>query len=94
MKLTLDQLKVDSYSTQICETELTEIKGGSWFFCSCAAAKPAMNYHPYEAPGGGAGSRRRWSSATRCSATARAGLHTEPVHRRGVPRRRCSAPRW
>ena len=56
MRLTLDQLKVDSYSTQICETELTEIKGGSWVFCSCAAAKPAMNYHPYEAPGGGAGS--------------------------------------
>ena len=29
MKLTLDQLQVDSYATQISNQELTEVKGGS-----------------------------------------------------------------
>ena len=60
MKLTLDQLKVDSYSTQICENELTEVKGGSWFFCSCAAAKEAIYQGNIDSGGsggsGGAGS--------------------------------------
>ncbi len=39
MKLTLDQLKVDSYSTQICENELTEVKGGTSLICFRALAK-------------------------------------------------------
>lgn len=29
MKLTLDQLKVDSYANQVSENELTEVKGGT-----------------------------------------------------------------
>lgn len=29
MKLTLDQLKVDSYANQVSESELTEVKGGT-----------------------------------------------------------------
>ena len=33
MKMTLDQLKVDSYATQVSENELTEIKGGTAWFC-------------------------------------------------------------
>ncbi|WP_422090370.1 hypothetical protein [Tenacibaculum ovolyticum] len=33
MKMTLDQLRVDSYATQVNESELTEIKGGTWIFC-------------------------------------------------------------
>jgi hypothetical protein len=28
MKMTLDELRVDSYSTQFSETELTQLKGG------------------------------------------------------------------
>lgn len=33
MKLTLDQLRVDSYATQASEQELTEIKGGTSLYC-------------------------------------------------------------
>jgi len=33
MKMTLDQLRVDSYATQVSETELTEVKGGTWLQC-------------------------------------------------------------
>lgn len=40
MKLNLNQLTVDSYSTQVSENELTEIKGGSFLICSCASLKP------------------------------------------------------
>lgn len=36
MKMTLDQLRVDSYATQVSETELTEIKGGTWVLCAFA----------------------------------------------------------
>lgn len=34
MKPTLDDLKVESYSTQISEKELTEIKGGTTYYCA------------------------------------------------------------
>ncbi|MBD3907109.1 hypothetical protein NAL32_21640 [Chryseobacterium sp. Ch-15] len=34
MKLTLDQLRVDSYATQLSETELTEVKGGTTPGCA------------------------------------------------------------
>jgi len=37
MKLTLDQLRVDSYATQISETELTEVKGGTTPICADVA---------------------------------------------------------
>ena len=48
MKLTLDQLKVDSYSTQICENELTEVKGGSGWICVVAALfGAAAQVHDY-----------------------------------------------
>ena len=33
MKLTLDQLRVDSYATQVSENELTEVKGGTTPVC-------------------------------------------------------------
>lgn len=33
MKMTLDQLRVDSYATKVNENELTEIKGGSTWIC-------------------------------------------------------------
>lgn len=33
MKPTLDELKVESYSTQVSEKELTEIKGGTTYWC-------------------------------------------------------------
>lgn len=33
MKLTLDQLKVDSYASQVSENELTEVKGGTSPVC-------------------------------------------------------------
>lgn len=36
MKLTLEELRVDSYSTQVSETELTETKGGVWTTPVCA----------------------------------------------------------
>jgi len=39
MKMTLNQLKVESYSSQVSESELTEIKGGTWSICVRAAAK-------------------------------------------------------
>jgi hypothetical protein len=41
MKLTLDQLRVDSYSTQVSENELTEIKGGTTIQCWQLAAAVA-----------------------------------------------------
>ena len=33
MKLSLEELKVESYSTQVCENELEMIKGGSGWAC-------------------------------------------------------------
>ena len=33
MKLTLDQLRVDSYATQVSGNELTEVKGGTTPWC-------------------------------------------------------------
>lgn len=33
MNLTLDQLRVDSYATQVSESELTEVKGGTSVPC-------------------------------------------------------------
>lgn len=33
MKLSLDELKIESYSSQISENELTEVKGGTAWFC-------------------------------------------------------------
>jgi len=54
MKMTLDQLRVDSYATQVNESELTEVKGGTTPLCvvivvaaglltsSCAATKPIV----------------------------------------------------
>lgn len=33
MKLTLDQLRVDSYATQLSEAELTDVKGGTTLVC-------------------------------------------------------------
>ena len=38
MKLTLDELKVDSYATQVSESELTEVKGGTTPACALYAA--------------------------------------------------------
>jgi len=49
MKLTLDQLRVDSYATQVIENELTEVKGGTTWYCvgvaviSAAAAIAAID---------------------------------------------------
>ena len=37
MKLSLEELKVESYSTQVCERELTEVKGGTTPACVWAA---------------------------------------------------------
>lgn len=34
MKMTLDELKVDSYATEVSERELTEVKGGSGWVCT------------------------------------------------------------
>jgi hypothetical protein len=34
MKLSIDDLMVDSYAVQLCEQELTEIKGGSTLPCA------------------------------------------------------------
>ncbi len=39
MKMSLDQLRVESYSSQVSENELTEIKGGTYLACLRAAAK-------------------------------------------------------
>lgn len=36
MKLSLAELQVDSYATQVSESELTEIKGGSAILCGIA----------------------------------------------------------
>jgi hypothetical protein len=38
MRMTLDQLRVDSYATQVSEHELTEVKGGSTPVCAAYAA--------------------------------------------------------
>jgi hypothetical protein len=58
MKMTLDQLKVDSYATQVSEIELTEIKGGTWLSCLEAAALVlalAADLHDYFCDGSGPG---------------------------------------
>ncbi len=34
--MTLDELKVDSYSANVSENELTEIKGGTGWYCTAA----------------------------------------------------------
>lgn len=48
MKLSLAELKVDSYATQVSETELTAVKGGSsapcaaWLYAAGAAIVTAV----------------------------------------------------
>lgn len=41
MKLAIDDLRVESYSTQVSELELTEIKGGTTPVCAFAVAYAA-----------------------------------------------------
>ena len=41
MKMSLDQLKVDSYAAQVSENELTDVKGGSTPLCVAAYAAAA-----------------------------------------------------
>lgn len=54
MKLSIDDLRVDSYATQVSENELTEVKGGTTPICvlavvavlvldSCAARKAEVS---------------------------------------------------
>jgi hypothetical protein len=42
MKMTLDQLKVDSYSSTVSEKELTEIKGGTAWWCVAVEVAAAV----------------------------------------------------
>ncbi|MEW7280692.1 hypothetical protein ABW636_19045 [Aquimarina sp. 2201CG1-2-11] len=39
MKLSLNELQVDSYATQVSENELTDVKGGTSLACLRVAAK-------------------------------------------------------
>ena len=42
MKMSLSDLQVESYATQLSETELTEVKGGSSLPCAAAAGIYAL----------------------------------------------------
>jgi hypothetical protein len=49
MKLSIDDLRVDSYAAQLSELELTEVKGGSTWYCvgDAAIAAAAVVYEAF-----------------------------------------------
>ena len=82
MKLSLDELKVDSYAIQASETELAEVKGGTTITCFIAAAAAWTAVVTYLYPNTGVGGLSGGSSSG--GGTTFYGIEADSVNIDGV----------